>query len=245
MAKKITIAAFGALNPDSYDEFSARLAESLKGIDYTLQSAAPYPNAQAVSEPGRPLRAEALQDEGKKQELFKAVAGDGVAVGAADAQILVMPCMSMIGFHDGVEKALGRKILRLSDALAAQYKDVPKLGVIHMRPAKQRIVEIFGDRAVTPDDAQAAKLLAAEEELKRAGNSAPVESVMKEIVEDWKAKGITHILFARADAPKAKHGNAGTVPGVTILSYFDVLANYVAQEIAKPAPAPNNSVPKL
>ncbi|MBL8711945.1 MAG: hypothetical protein JNM12_03515 [Alphaproteobacteria bacterium] len=245
MAKKITIAAFGALNPDSYDEFSARLAESLKGVDYTLQSAAPYPNAQAVSEPGRPLRGEALQDEGKKQELFKAVAGDGMAAGAADAQILVMPCMSMIGFHDGVEKALGRKILRLSDALAAQYKDVPKLGVIHMRPAKQRIVEIFGDRAVTPDDAQAAKLLAAEEELKRAGNSAPVESVMKEIVEDWKAKGITHILFARADAPKAKHGNAGTVPGVTILSYFDVLANYVAQEIAKPAPAPNNSVPKL
>lgn len=245
MAKKITIAAFGALNPDSYDEFSARLAESLKGVDYTLQSAAPYPNAQAVSEPGRPLRAEALQDEGKKQELFKAVAGDGVTVGAADAQILVMPCMSMIGFHDGVEKALGRKILRLSDALAAQYKDVPKLGVIHMRPAKQRIVEIFGDRAVTPDDAQAARLLAAEEELKRAGNSAPVEAVMKEIVEDWKAKGITQILFARADAPKAKHGNAGTVPGVTILSYFDVLANYVAQEIAKPAPAPNNSVPKL
>lgn len=245
MAKKITISAFGALNPDSYDEFSARLAESLTGVDYTLQNAAPYPNAQAVSEPGRPLRGEALQDEGKKQELFKAVAGDGMAAGAADAQILVMPCMSMIGFHDGVEKALGRKILRLSDALAAQYKDVPKLGVIHMRPAKQRIMEIFGDRAVTPDDAQAEKLLAAEEELKRAGNSAPVEAVMKEIVEDWKAKGITQILFARADAPKAKHGNAGTVPGVTILSYFDVLANYVAQEIAKPAPAPNNSAPKL
>lgn len=245
MAKKITIAAFGALNPDSYDEFSARLAESLKDVDYTLQSAAPYPNAQAVSEPGRPLRGEALQDEGKKQELFKAVAGDGMAAGAADAQILVMPCMSMIGFHDGVEKALGRKILRLSDALAAQYKDVPKLGVIHMRPAKQRIVEIFGDRAVTPDDAQAEKLLAAEQELKHAGNSAPVEAVMKEIVGDWKAKGITQILFARADAPKAKHGNAGTVPGVTILSYFDVLANYVAQEIAKPALAPNNSAPKL
>lgn len=245
MAKKITIAAFGALNPDSYDEFSARLAESLKGVDYTLNSAAPYPNAQAVSEPGRPLRGEALQDDGKKQELFKAVAGDGVAVGAADAQILVMPCMSMIGFHDGVEKSLGRKILRLSDALAAQYKDVPKLGVIHMRPAKQRIVEIFGGRAVTPDDAQAAKLLAAEEELKRAGNSAPVEAVMKEIVEAWKQQGITQILFARADAPKAKHGNAGTVPGVTILSYFDVLANFVAQEIAKPVPAPNNSAPKI
>lgn len=241
MAKKITIAAFGALNADSYDEFAARLAESLKGVDYTLNSAAPYPNAQAVSEPGRPLRGEALQDDGKKQELFKAVAGDGMAVGAGDAQILVMPCMSMIGFHDGVEKALGRKILRLSDALAAQYKDVQKLGVIHMRPAKQRIVEIFGDRAVTPDNAQAAKLLAAEEELKRVGNAAPVEAVMKEIVEDWKAKGITQILFARADAPKAKHGNAGTVPGVTILSYFDVLANYVAQEIAKPAPAPSNS----
>jgi hypothetical protein len=244
MAKKITIAAFGALNPDSYDEFAARLAESLQGLDYTLNSAAPYPNAQAISEPGRPLRGEALQDDGKKQELFKAVAGDGVAAGAADAQVLVMPCMSMIGFHDGVEKALGRKILRLSDALAAQYKDTAKLGVIHMRPAKQRIVEIFGDRAVTPDDAQAAKLLAAEEELKRVGNSAPVEAVMKEIVEDWKAKGITQILFARADAPKAKHGNAGNVPGMTILSYFDVLAHYVAQEIAKPAPAPANSPPK-
>ncbi len=245
MAKKITIAAFGALNTDSYDEFSARLAESLKGVDYTLNSAAPYPNAQAVSEPGRPLRGEALQDDGKKQELFKAVAGDGVAVGAADAQILVMPCMSMIGFHDGVEKSLGRKILRLSDALAAQYKDTAKLGVIHMRPAKQRIVEIFGDRAVTPDDAQAAKLLAAEEELKRAGNSAPVEAVMKEIVEAWKQQGITQILFARADAPKAKHGNAGTVPGVTILSYFDVLANFVAQEIAKPALSPSNPAPKI
>ena len=56
---------------------------------------------------------------------------------------------------------------------------------------------------------------------------------MREIVEDWKAKGITEILFARADAPKAKHGNAGTVPGVTILSYFDILAAYTAQEIAK------------
>ncbi len=245
MTHHIKIAAFGALNLDSYEEFAARLAETLKGVNYTLNSAAPYPNAQAVSEPGRPLRGEALQDEGKKQELFKAVAGDGVAVGAADAQILVMPCMSMVGFHDGVEKALGRRILRLSDALAAQYKDVAKLGVIHMRPAKQRIVEIFGDRAVTPDDAQASRLLAAEEELKRAGNSAPVEAVMKEIVEAWKAQGITHILFARADAPKAKHGHAGTVPGVTILSYFDVLANYVAQEIAKPAPSPGNPALKL
>lgn len=236
MTQNIKISAFGALNADSYDEFSARLAEKLTGVDYTLNSAAPYPNAQAVSEPGRPLRGEALQDDAKKQELFRAVAGDGIAVGAADAQILVMPCMSMIGFHDGVEKALGRKILRLSDALAAQYKDVAKLGVIHMRPARQRIIEIFGDRAVTPDDAQGAKLLAAEEELKRVGNSSPVEAVMKEIVEDWKARGITQILFARADAPKAKHGNAGTMPGVTILSYFDVLANYVAQEIVQPAP---------
>lgn len=240
MTHDVKIAAFGALNADSYDEFAARLAEAAKGMKYALQSACPYPNAPAVSAPGRPLRGEALQDEGKKQELFKAVADDGISAGAGDAQILVMPCMSMIGFHDGVEKALGRKILRLSDALAAQYKDTPKLGVIHMRPAKQRIVEIFGDRAVTPDDAQAAKLLAAEEELKRAGNAAPVEAVMKEIVEDWKAKGITQVLFARADAPKAKHGDAGQVPGVTILSYFDVLAQYVAQEIAKPAPVPSN-----
>ena len=136
-------------------------------------------------------------------------------------------------FYDGVEKAIGRRILRLSDALVAQYKDTPQLGVIHMRPAKQRIVELFGAKAVTPDDAQAAKLLAAEEKLKRVGNSSPVEAVMKEIVEDWKAKGITQILFARADAPKAKYGNAGLVSGVTILSYFDILAAYTAQEIAK------------
>ncbi len=233
MTHDVKIAAFGALNPDSYDEFAARLADAAKGMMYTLQSAAPYPNARAVSEPGRPLRGEALQDEAKKQELFAAVAGDGLAVGAGDAQLLVMPCMSMIGFHDGVEKAIGRKILRLSDALVAQYKDTVRLGVIHMRPARQRIVELFGSKAVTPDDAQAAKLLAAEEELKHAGNSAPVEAVMHEIVEDWKAMGITQILFARADAPKARHGNAGLVPGVTILSYFDILADYTAQEIAK------------
>ena len=233
MTQEIRIAAFGALNPDSYDEFAARLADAAKDGTYKLSSAAPYPNAQAVSQPGRPLRAEALQDPAKKEELFAAVAGDGLAIGAGDAQILVMPCMSMIGFHDGVEKALGRRILRLSDALVAQYKDVAQLGVIHMRPAKQRIVELFGSKAVTPDDAQAEKLLAAEEEAKRAGSSAPVEAVMREIVIDWKAKGITEILFARADAPKAKHGNAGTVPGVTILSYFDILAAYTAQEMAK------------
>lgn len=238
MTHDVKIAAFGALNADSYDEFAARLADAAKGMTYTLQSASPYPNTQAVSEPGRPLRGEALQDEAKKQELFTAVAGDGLAIGAGDAQLLVMPCMSMIGFHDGVEKAIGRRILRLSDALVAQYKDTTQLGVIHMRPAKQRIVELFGAKAVTPDDAQAAKLLAAEEELKRVGNSSPVEAVMREIVEDWKAKGITQILFARADAPKAKHafsghGNAGLVSGVTILSYFDILAAYTAQEIAK------------
>ena len=233
MAQEIRIAAFGALNPDSYDEFAARLADTAKGSTYKLSSAAPYPNAQAVSQSGRPLRAEALQDPAKKEELFAAVADDGLAVGAGDAQILVMPCMSMIGFHDGVEKALGRRVLRLSDALVAQYKDVAQLGVIHMRPAKQRIVELFGSKAVTPDEVQAEKLLAAEEEAKRAGNPAPVEAVMRDIVLDWKAKGITEILFARADAPKAKHGNAGTVPGVTILSYFDILAAYTAQEMAK------------
>lgn len=234
------IAAFGALNADSYDEFARQLQARAGGKAYELVSAGPYPNAQAVSAPGRPLRAEALQDEVKKQELFTAVAADAAAVGASGAQLRVMPCMSMIGFHDGVEKALGADILRLADALATAYKDVAKVGIIHMRPAKKRIEEIFGAKAVTPDDAQAAKLLAAEEALKQQKSTAPVEQAMREIVEQWKAQGITDILFARADAPKAKHGIAGQVEGVRILSYFDILADAAADKIPaalKPNPA--------
>lgn len=225
MAIKIT--AFGALNQDSYDIFSERLSHYSKA-PVSLTCAVPYPNKEAVSEPRRPLRGEALENEAKKQELFAAVANDARKIGAESADIRVMPCMSMIGFHDGIEKALGHKILRLADALTAKYKDTDKLGIIHMRPAKKRVEEMFGAKAVTPDEDQAAKLLTAEGEAKKLGNAAPVEAVMKEIVEDWKAKGIKHILFARADAPKAQKTPAGQVSGVEILSYFDILAEAVA-----------------
>lgn len=227
------IAAFGALNDDSYREFARQLKERSGGAAYELASAGPYPNAEAVSAPGRPLRGEALQEEGKKQELFAAVAADAVSVNAADADLRVMPCMSMIGFHDGVEKALGKDIFRLADALAAQYRDVDKVGVIHMRPAKKRIEELFGPKAVTPDEQQAAALQAAEEEVKKQKSSAPVEAVMKQIVEAWKAQGVRHILFARADAPMAKHGPAGQVTGVEILSYFDILADAAVKRIPR------------
>lgn len=227
------ITAFGALNAESYAEFSKQLAARLRAGEYTLRDAGPYPNAEAVSVPGRPLRGDALQDEGKKQELFAAVADDARSIGAADADICVMPCMSMIGFHDGVEKALGKPILRLADALVAAYRNDAQIGVIHMRPAKKRIEEMFGARAVTPDEAQAAALLAAEDAAKAAKSPAAVEAVMKDIVEAWKVRGITRILFARADAPMAKHGPAGQVAGVEIQSYFDILADAVAAEVLK------------
>src|SRR4051812_3530245 len=108
----VTVAAFGALNNESYDVFAKRLAYYAEQHDMpvSLISAGPYPNARAESEPGRPLRSEALQDEWKKLELFEAVAADAKKVGALKSDILAMPCMSMIGFHDGVEKALGRHI---------------------------------------------------------------------------------------------------------------------------------------
>ena len=222
----IKISAFGALNQDSYDMYAEKLNQCAvkHGIKIDLTSAGPYPNKDAVSEPGRPLRAEALENEAKKQELLAAVAGDARQTGAEIADIRVMPCMSMIGFHDGIEKNLGLKILRLSDALVEKYKNIDKVGIIHMRPAKKRVEEMFGAKALTPDEAQSAKLLAAEEEAKKTKTSAPVETVMKEIVLDWKTRGIKHILFARADAPKAQKGPAGAVDGVEILSYFDILA---------------------
>src|SRR5437764_26632 len=102
----VSIAAFGALNNDSYDVFAKRLAHHAEeqGVSVNLISATPYPNARAQSEPGRPLRSEALQDEKKKQELFEAVAADARRIGALKSDILAMPCMSMIGFHDGIEK---------------------------------------------------------------------------------------------------------------------------------------------
>lgn len=222
----ISIAAFGALNNDSYDVFAKRIAHWAEhvGIPVSIISAAPYPNARAQSEPGRPLRGEALQDEAKEQELFEAVASDARKIGALKADILAMPCMSMIGFHDGVEKALGRHILRLADALAEKYKDVDQVGVIHMRPAKKRIEEIFAGKAVTPDERQAEALLKAEERAKADGNPFAVYEAMKEIVEAWRDRGVTHVLFARADAPKAHLSSAGMVEKMNINNYFDILA---------------------
>lgn len=225
----VTIAAFGALNNESYDVFAKRIAHYAEehGVSVSLISAGPYPNARAASEPGRPLRSEALQDEKKKQELFEAVASDARKIGALKSDILAMPCMSMIGFHDGVEKALGRHIIRLADALAEKYRDVEKVGVIHMRPAKKRIEEIFGAKAVTPDDRQAAALLAAEEKAKTEGSPFAVYEAMKDIVDTWANEGVVHVLFARADAPKAHLSSAGMVDGVIVNNYFDILAEAV------------------
>jgi len=229
MSKNITIAAFGALNKASYEAFGIGLekAAAAAGASFTLYTAVPYPNAAAVSAPGRPLRGEALQDEEKKQQLYNAVADDAQAIGAAQADICCMPCMSMIGFHDGVAAALGLPVLRLADVLAAHYKEVDQLGVIHMRPAKQRIIEIFGVRAITPDETQAEKLLAAEEAAKKSGSTANVEAVMAEITAAWRDQGISRVLFARADAPKAHMGVAGQVPDILIENYFDILATAV------------------
>lgn len=236
----ITVAAFGALNNDSYDVFAKRLAHyaEAEGVSISLISAQPYPNARAESEPGRPLRSEALQDEAKKQQLFDAVAGDAKKIGALRSDILAMPCMSMIGFHEGVEKALGRHIVRLADALAAKYKDVDKVGVIHMRPAKKRIEEIFGAKAVTATDRQAGSLLKAEEKSRAEGSPHAVYFAMQEIVESWRDHGITQVLFARADAPKAHLSSAGMVENMVINNYFDILAEAViaqAKELRKPS----------
>ena len=230
MTRKIKIAAFGALNQASYEAFAAGLQKYAGGTAVDLATAAPYPNAAAISAPGRPLRGEALQDPAKKEALFTAVAGDAVAIGALTADVRCMPCMSMIGFHDGVEQALGQPIVRLADALTAYFKDVPQIGVIHMRPAKQRIIELFADRAVTPDAATAEDLLAAEETVKETGSSAAVEDVMLRIVKTWRDRGVARILFARADAPKAHMGAAGAVDGIIIDNYFDVLAGYVLRD---------------
>lgn len=214
------VSAFGALNQDTYDVFAHFLHE-----DVVLTSAIPYPNARAASEPGRPLRAEALADDAKKQELFAAVAADGRAAGAMDADVAVMPCTSMIAFHDGVEAALGRKILRLSTALTDYYKGADRVGVLHMRPAKKSVEAMFGASLVAPDDAQAARLLAAEEEAKATGSSAPVEAAMRDIAQAWRDQGVKRILFARADAPKAILNIS--LEGVELRSVYDILADAV------------------
>ncbi len=209
------VSAFGALNQDTYDVF----AHFLRG-DVVLTSAIPYPNARAVSEPGRPLRAEALADEAKKQELFAAVAADGRGAGALEADIAVMPCTSMIAFHDGVETALGRPILRLSDALVAHYKDIDRFGVLHMPPARKSVEAMFGAKAVIPDAAEMGRLAAAP------------EAAMKEIAESWCDRGLTHILFARADAPKAILNLR--IDGADVRSVYDILAVDVLKKLSLP-----------
>ena len=50
---------------------------------------------------------------------------------------------------------------------------------------------------------------------------------LRDITASWRDAGITEVLFARADAPMAKHSAAGSVEGVRILSYFDILAEAV------------------
>src|SRR5690606_37294303 len=61
---------------------------------------------------------------------------------------------------------------------------------------------------------------------------APVEAVMRDIVEAWREQGVTTVLFARADAPRAELGPAGRVEGVRTGSYFGALARMVAARLA-------------
>lgn len=234
MGKTLRIAAFGALNQGSYDMFGEWLGYFAKNkdIDIELACAGPYPNARAVTEPGRPLRADALKDPALKEELFTAVAADAAALGH-DFGVYCMPCMSMIGFHEGVEQKLRKPIVRLADVLVNFYKDIDRVGVIHMRPAKDRIREMFGRKAVTPTPEQSDALFAAEAQAKQDGNAAAVEAVMADIVRSWKDLGLKHILFARADAPMAQKGPAGKIEGVQIKSYFELLAKSIVEGFSK------------
>ncbi|HEY8189699.1 MAG TPA: hypothetical protein VIF12_03385, partial [Micavibrio sp.] len=130
MDGKLKIAAFGALNQESYDVFQEWMARAAKekNITVDISCAGPYPNAQAVTEPGRPLRADALKDPALKEELLTAVAGDAKALGE-NFDVYCMPCMSMIGFHDGVEQKLGTPILKLADALMNFYSKTDRVGI--------------------------------------------------------------------------------------------------------------------
>jgi hypothetical protein len=229
MTRTVKIAAFGALNTDSYVAFGEwiRHFAAPRGLTPEIRGAGPYPNAEAKSAPGRPLRADALKDTLLRAALCEAVAADARALGD-DVDIRCMPCMSMIGFHDGIEQALGKPVVRLGDALVDFYWETPRFGVIHMRPAAARVAELFASKAVTPDERQAAQLLAAEEQAKKERKAAPVEAVMKEITERWRADGLTHVLFARADAPLAQK-HLADIKGIQIDSYFSILAENVLQ----------------
>jgi hypothetical protein len=232
MTKTVTIAAFGALNSESYSVFGAEVRElaGQLGIEADIRRAGPYPNADAKSVPGRPLRADALNDPRLRAQLCVAVASDAKELGD-DVDIRCMPCMSMIGFHDGIEQALGKPIVRLGDALVDHYWEIKRVGVIHMRPAAARVADMFGTKAATPDEAQAKKLQVAEEQVKKDENPAAVEAVMKEIAESWRSQGLTHILFARADAPRAHRNLAPGIPGIQIDSYFSILARNIVERI--------------
>ena len=96
-----------------------------------------------------------------------------------------------------------------------------------MRPAKQRIEEIFGAKAVTLSDKLSDRLLKAEEEAKKNHNPFAVYEAMKNITLDWVDNGIHHILFARADAPRAHLSSAAQVEGAIINTHFDILAEYI------------------
>lgn len=233
MGKTLRIAAFGALNQGSYDMFREWLdrAAAEKGLTVELACAGPYPNVKGITEPGRPLRADALKDPALKEELLIAVAGDARALGEG-FDVYCMPCMSMIGFHDGVEQKLRKPIVKLADAIMDFYKNINQVGVIHMRPAKDRIREMFGSKALTPAPEQSDALFAAEEQAKQSGNSAPVEAVMAGIVKSWKDLGLKHVLFARADAPTAQKGPAGKIPGIQINSYFELLGKSIVEKAA-------------
>ena len=201
-------------------------------VEIKLACAGPYPNAQGVTEPGRPLRADALKDPALKKELLTAVAADARALGD-DFDVYCMPCMSMIGFHDGVEQHLRSPIVKLADAVMDFYKNIDSVGIIHMRPAKQRIEEMFGSRAITPTPEQAEALFLAEEQAKKDKNPAAVEAVMADIVQGWKDLGLKHVLFARADAPMAQKSPAGKIPGIQINSYFELLAKSIVEGAGK------------
>jgi hypothetical protein len=228
----INIAAFGALNKDSYDAFSYWMdhyAKSIDGLDYTIHGAGPYPNARAESEPGRPLRGEALQNDGLKDDLLKAVADDATSLGDS-FDYYCMPCLSMVGFQDGIEAKLGRNIVRLADGLKSFYQDIDKVGVINMRPAQKRIAEIFGDKAVIPSQERLDQLVEAEAVLKETASPAAIESAMLEITEDFKAQGLKHVLFARADVPKAQMNLDDKISDIQVNSYFQVLAYQIVQD---------------
>lgn len=234
--KLFVIVAFGALNQGSYDMFSYWLSYygAQYGLGIDLRSAGAYPNAQAETVPGRPLRGDALKDPVLQEELYKAVAGDARALGT-DVDLYCMPCLSMVGFQAGVERALGKSIVSLADSLARHYAGIEKLGVIHMRPAHARIDEIFGDKAVRPTDKFAQKLLSAEENFKQSGDSHEIESLMYEITQDFANDGLTHVLYARADAPYAQNNIVTSHINIKVESYFEILAQSIAQDLVRSA----------